>query len=67
MLLNNSGISIAEVKMENVIQNTRQVHYKNLEKNVTEVLVQFKNEDPAWIPLTTLEAINECGLSSFVK
>ena len=53
--------------MENVIQNTREVHYKHLEKNVTEVLVQFKNEEPAWIPLTTLEAINESGLSSFVK
>jgi len=26
-------------------------------RNVTEVLVQFADEDPAWIPMDTLEAM----------
>jgi hypothetical protein len=26
-------------------------------KNVTEVLVQFSDENPAWIPMDTLEAM----------
>jgi len=43
--------------MDKFIQNTRTVHYRHLEKNVTEVLVQFKDEDPAWIPLSTYQAM----------
>jgi len=43
--------------MDKFIQNTRTVHYRNLEKNVTEVLVQFNDEDPAWIPLSTYQAM----------
>ena len=42
---------------ENVIKMTRGAYYKHIEKHVTEVLVQFKDEDPAWIPLPTLEAM----------
>jgi len=45
--------------MNNPIKNTRRAHYRHLDKNVTEVLVQFKDEDPAWIPEPTLTAILE--------
>ena len=40
------------------------MYYKYLSKNVTEVLVQFKDEEPAWIPLSTYEAIPGVSLSS---
>ena len=43
--------------MEKFIQNKRENHYKHLGKNVNEVLVQFKDEDPAWIPYPTLLAM----------
>jgi len=45
--------------MNNHIKNTRRAHYRHLDKNVTEVLVQFKDEEPAWIPYTTLLAMQE--------
>ena len=48
---------MAGVIMEKFIQNKRENHYKHLGKNVTEVLVQFKDEDPAWIPYPTLLAM----------
>ena len=32
-------------------------------KNFTEVLVQFADEDPAWIPMDTLEAMMTTLLS----
>ena len=41
-----------------VIKNTRQSYGKDLQKVVTEVQVQFKDEQPAWIPYETLLAIN---------
>jgi hypothetical protein len=39
------------------IKNTREVWNKNLNQKVTEVQVQFANENPAWIPIETLLAI----------
>ena len=42
-----------------VVRNTRQTYRKDLEKVVTEVQVQFKSEEPAWIPYDTLIAIQE--------
>lgn len=42
-----------------LVKNTRTVYNKSLESSVTEVLVQFKNENPAWIPYDTLIAIFE--------
>ena len=42
-----------------VIRNTRQTYRKDLEKVITEVQVQFKSEQPAWIPYDTLIAIRE--------
>ena len=41
------------------VQNTRVVYSKWLQKNVKEVEVQFKDEEPAWIPYETLLAIEE--------
>lgn len=39
------------------VKNTRKIYSKILEKTVTEVQVQFKDEEPAWIPYHTLLAI----------
>ena len=39
------------------VKNTRQSYDRQLEKVVTEVQVQFAEENPAWIPLETLLAI----------
>ena len=41
------------------VKNTRQTYSKHLEKVITEVQVQFDDEDPAWIPLETLLAIKK--------
>ena len=43
----------------NPVHNTREVYDKHLQKVVTEVKVQFDNEDPAWIPYSTLMAMQE--------
>jgi hypothetical protein len=53
---------MASIRMSNPIsfvKNTRVVYSKCLQKNVNEVHVQFKNEEPAWIPYETLLAIRE--------
>jgi len=39
------------------VKNTRETYRKDLNKVITEVQVQFKNETPAWIPYETLIAI----------
>lgn len=39
------------------IKNVRVVHNKQLDRSVKEVLVQFKDEPPAWIPYETLLAM----------
>jgi hypothetical protein len=41
----------------NPVKNVREVWSKNLNQKVKEVLVQVKNEPPAWIPLETLLAL----------
>ena len=41
----------------NPIKDRRETYSKWYEKHVTEVLVQFKDEDPAWIPESTLLAM----------
>ena len=46
--------------MENplyAVKNTRETWSKSLNQKVTEVQVQFANENPAWIPLETLLAL----------
>lgn len=40
-----------------LVKNTRQTYDKQLERVITEVQVQFRDENPAWIPLETLLAI----------
>ena len=42
-----------------VVKNTRKTYRKDLQKVITEVQVQFKNEEPTWIPYETLIAIQE--------
>ena len=39
------------------VQNTRENYSKFLDKVFTEVLVQVKDEDPAWIPEDTFFAL----------
>ena len=39
------------------IQDTRESYDRFYQKHVTEVLVQVKNEDPAWIPKETYLAL----------
>ena len=41
------------------VKNTRKVYRKDLEKTITEVQVQFRKEEPSWIPYETLIAIQE--------
>ena len=41
------------------VKNTRETWNRQLEKVVTEVQVQFGEENPAWIPLETLLALQE--------
>ena len=50
----------ANDKMKNPISPVKMVresYSMYLQKNFTEVLVQFKDEEPAWIPYDTLLAI----------
>ncbi len=39
------------------IKDVRETYSKWLGKNITEVHVQFRDEDPAWIPYNTLLAM----------
>ena len=41
------------------VKQVRQNYSRFLQKHVTEVEVQFKDEDPAWIPYNTLLAMQE--------
>ena len=41
-----------------LVKNTRQTYDKQLERVITEVQVQFKDENPTWIPLETLLITN---------
>jgi hypothetical protein len=41
------------------VKMVREVYSKWLQRNVTEVQVQFRDEEPAWIPYDTLLAIKE--------
>ena len=41
------------------VKQVRESYSRFLQKHVTEVEVQFKDEDPAWIPYATLLAMQE--------
>ena len=46
------------------VKMVRESYSRWLQKNITEVQVQFKDEEPAWIPLSTYEAIPGINLAS---
>ena len=57
-------ISDAMEQMRNPLSPVKQVresYSRFLQKHVTEVEVQFKDEDPAWIPYNTLLAMQEAN------
>ena len=41
------------------VKMVRETYSRWLQRNVTEVLVQFKEEEPAWIPYETLLAMQQ--------
>ena len=41
------------------VKQVRESYSRFLQKHITEVEVQFKDEDPAWIPELTLIAMQE--------
>ncbi len=41
------------------VRNVRESYSRFLQKNLTEVEVQFADEEPTWIPYETLLAIQE--------
>ena len=41
------------------VKQVRESYSRFLQKHLTEVEVQFKDEDPAWIPYDTLLAMQE--------
>ena len=47
------------------VKSVRTVYDRFYQKNVKEVQVQFKNEDPAWIPYDTLIAMMESEIEQW--
>ena len=47
------------------VKNVRTVYDRFYQKNVKEVQVQFKDEDPAWIPYDTLIAMMESEIEQW--
>ena len=47
------------------VKNVRTIYDRFYQKNVKEVQVQFKDEDPAWIPYNTLIAMMESGIEQW--
>ena len=45
-----------------VIKNVRTVYSRFYQENIKEVEVQFKDEDPTWIPIDTLLSMMEWEL-----
>ena len=41
------------------VKMVRETYSRWLQKNITEVQVQFRDEEPAWIPYDTLLAMQE--------
>jgi len=48
------------------VKSVRTVYDKFYQKNVKEVQVQFKDEDPAWIPYDTLIAMMETEIEQWI-
>ena len=49
------------------VKDTRTTYILHLRENFTEVLVQFEDEEPAWIPLETLEAMVKRFMSAIKR
>ena len=47
------------------VKNVRTVYDRFYQKNVKEVQVQFKDEDPAWIPYETFIAMMETEIEQW--
>ena len=47
------------------VKNVRTIYDRFYQKNVKEVQVQFKNENPAWIPYETLIAMMETEIEQW--
>ena len=58
MIYNEDAMEAMRNPLSPVIQ-VRYSYSRFLQKHVTEVEVQFKDEDPAWIPYDTLLAMQE--------
>ena len=56
MIHNEDAMEAMKNPLSPVIQ-VRESYSKWLQKSITEVEVQFKDEDPAWIPYNTLLAM----------
>ena len=56
MIHNEDAMEAMRNPLSPVIQ-VRESYSKWLQKSITEVEVQFKDEDPAWIPYNTLLAM----------
>ena len=46
------------------VKNVRTIYDRYYQKNVKQVEVQFKDEDPAWIPYETLISIMSCRIQN---
>ena len=47
------------------VKNVRTIYDRYYQKNVKQVEVQFKDEDPAWIPYDTLIAMMESEIEQW--
>ena len=47
------------------VKNVRTVYDRFYQKNIKEVQVQFKDENPAWIPYETLIAMMETEIEQW--
>ena len=47
------------------VKMVRETYSRWLQKNITEVQVQFKDEEPAWSPYDTLLAMMDCHISDW--
>ena len=48
------------------VKNVRTIYDRFYQKNVKEVQVQFKDENPAWIPYDTLIAMMESEIEQWI-
>ena len=58
MIHNKDAVEAMKNPLSPVIQ-VRESYSKWLQKSITEVEVQFKDEEPAWIPYDTLLAMQK--------